>query len=298
MASVFPRLILSVAFFYSFYVYADAGSEPDVIRECSGKSITLDPGLLPDFYSGFEARVTESRRAFIPGDEGSCKTVFGINKIEDDSVLVDVRSSSQVTEFELNNTVNVPVHELKTKKFLRKRNLVLLDEAFRYYELLEECRLLKTLGFSKISVLAEGADSLAGSASSVDHIDPADFHALKQKWRWLIFDLTGNRYVSESTNLISLGSKPGKQLLSSRVEQGIENFYSRSGFYPHVLILDQDGGNYSLVLDAVAEKYRPHVFYLNGGMDGYQNFVVRQNTILEQKKRINSRSASPCGSLN
>lgn len=301
MADVFLKFILAAAFFHGSYVYAGVytDTEPDAARECSGQSIMLDQiGLLPDFYSGFESHVLQSRRTVASGDENSCKVVSDVKEITGDSVLVDVSDSSQAADFGLNDVIGVPMHELKTKAFLRGRNLVLLDQAFRYYELIEECRLLKTLGFSKISVLAGGIGSLSGSPPTVGRIGAADFHALRQKWRWLVFDLAGSGYASASGNLVNLGTKINKQLFSSKVGQAIEDFRAVNGFYPYALILDRQGRDYPFVLGSIAEKYRSRVFYLDGGIAGYQDFVLQQNTILEQKKHIESRGSLPCGSLN
>lgn len=283
------KLFLMAACFYGSCVYGDVAD-----TECFGESISLDetPGSSLDFYARFESDVAESRKAANQDNSASCAVVSSINETSG-AVFVDVRKTPRNTDFAINDIINIPFHELRTKDFLKKADLVLFDDAFRFYELLEECESLKTWGFKHVSVFGGAVNSTSAPVSAADYIDPRDFYVLKQKWRWLVFDLSGN-HGPVSRNIIFLNPKLGKTVLVSEIKKGIESFRTMHGFDPHVLFMDQSGRNYSSIQDPIMEKNKRRFFYLIDGLSGYRNFVLQHYRIIEQKKHIDSKGSSPC----
>jgi hypothetical protein len=277
----------------------------DPLEECFGQPIDpageVELDQVPDFFGRFSNDVSMSRQNSNPKEDVSCLISGEIKELDGTEFLfVDLRRSSTRSRPVIHDAVSMPLHELKTKGYLKKRNLVLIDDGFRYFELLEECKTLIDLGFQRVSVLS-GHENIAlkpvGALESDDFIDAEEFYTLKQKWRWLVIDLTLDKYDAVSDNLIRMGPGQGDAALSSAIKRAIEVFYKKNSFYPNVLILDQDGTSYSRVRDAARRGYKSRIFYLKNGISGYRKFVLRHNTILAQKQKMQDRGTLPCGAL-
>jgi hypothetical protein len=297
MTDKLPKSILISTVFYALCSHAYAALDP--LEECFGQPIdpASEVGLnrVPDFFGQFSNDVRSSRQNSNPKEDGACLISSEIKEFDSaEFLLIDLRRSSPRLGPMSQDIVNMPLHELKTKEYLKKRNLVLIDDRFRYFELLEECKTLIDLGFQRVSVLSGGANIAhkpVEALGSDDFIDAEEFYILKQKWRWLVIDLTHDKYDAVSENLTRIDSGRDGAALSS----AIEAFYIKNSFYPNVLILDQDGTSYSRIRNAAKRGYKSRIFYLRNGISGYRKFVLRHNTILAQKQKMQDRGTLPCG---
>ena len=77
-------------------------------------------------------------------------------RIRSDFNLVDVRSPAEYGLFRIAGSINIPLHLVKTKGFLKKQTVVLVNEGRNTSELEKICGELKQSGFERVSVLGGG----------------------------------------------------------------------------------------------------------------------------------------------
>ena len=75
-------------------------------------------------------------------------------------VIVDVRRPESFEKIRIPQSINLPLYAIKTKLFLRNKQVVLVNEGFDYMALAEEARKLKQSGYS-VSNLIRGIKCLA-----------------------------------------------------------------------------------------------------------------------------------------
>ena len=70
--------------------------------------------------------------------------------------FVDVRSPAEYDRYHITGSINIPLHQVKTKEFLKKFPIVLVNDGRSTSELEKTCGELKQTGFDRVSVLEGG----------------------------------------------------------------------------------------------------------------------------------------------
>ena len=83
-------------------------------------------------------------------------------KLPVSKVLVDVRTKGKARTIPLNNPniINIPLHSIKQKTFLKTRPVVLVPIGAELRDLLLNCGELRTKGFKQVYVLQDGVTAL------------------------------------------------------------------------------------------------------------------------------------------
>jgi len=73
-------------------------------------------------------------------------------KKKQEIVLIDVRNREEFEKFRIPGSINIPLFAIKTKTFLKRKPLVLINEGESYRPLEQECKRLRDTGFT-VSIL-------------------------------------------------------------------------------------------------------------------------------------------------
>jgi rhodanese-related sulfurtransferase len=150
----------------------------------ASKSVQMKPTVFSQLQSGqLFKRGTRKRQtdcyisAKSAGKQFATKTVF----------LIDLRDGKAFQRYHIPGSLNMPAHTLKTKTFLKSRNLILVNEGHKYKMLETLCLNLREAGFSKVSILAGGlnqwqkqvAPLQSDLLAHLDEITPAQFFPVR-----------------------------------------------------------------------------------------------------------------------
>jgi len=196
--------------------------------------------------------------------------------------LIDIRESQAFQRYHIPGSLNIPRHTLKTKTFLKSKHLILLNEGHSTLETL--CLTLQQAGFQKISRLQGGLNQwlkqigpLPGSLIAQhnnNQITPAQFFKERNYQHWLVINIASpNQRLSPAVlNLSASNDNFIKQLT-----QAVTKRTKTTGTAPYILIISARGEAYPKVQAQHTDLL--NVFYLQGGIQSYQQFIQQQATM-------------------
>lgn len=215
----------------------------------------------------------------------------------EDIVMVDVRPEKEFISVHIPDSINIPLHLLKTKGHLKSQTVILISEGYARLELEEECHRLRPLGFTRLAILSGGLAAWQQSGSPLNGdpfaakklaIVPPQTFFLERPYRHrLVLDI-GSPPADAESNLIPESVRrpdnggPGfiaevKKLIA---EQDKESLHS-------VLLFTSNGQGY----EALAQRFKIAglwpIFYLQGGREGYKAFLDSQ-ALLRQPQKLST----------
>jgi rhodanese-related sulfurtransferase len=199
--------------------------------------------------------------------------------------LVDVRSPEEFERLRIPGSINLPLHAVKTKVFLKAQPFALVSAGCEWRDLESECKRLQLSGF-KPSILfgglvawqsqggpLEGDRLLVGTYREI----PAHlfFHE-KDYEKITVFDISP-KPIPEAKKLI-----PGTVHVKN-IESLLKLFKQNSPTYRTLVLFNESGEQYEKFDAALKKAGIPTAFYLKGGINGYRHFLG--NTALSWKSR-------------
>lgn len=193
----------------------------------------------------------------------------------------------------LHDVWNLSLHDLKTKKFLSDRNILLTGYYFSRVQAAEDCYILKAAGFKRIKQI-------------VGH--PEIFKKEKYRYQKNISDskneISGEDFLREYFNGRVLAITASNEVSHFLSSIGIRDFYNTndyntliqiitdknpSGLYPIVILSDSSGK----ALDEINHINMKSIFHLENAIDQLQK-SINSKTIVNEFKSITPRRQS-CG---
>jgi rhodanese-related sulfurtransferase len=202
---------------------------------------------------------------------------------KDKVILIDVRGSSEYERYRIPGSLNLPPFSIKSKAFLKGKNIVLINEGRSLSQLEKLCNRLKNHGFQRVGIMAGGlyawhrsrfpitGDGLA--ISKLNQIAPAELlSALDERdWRFIDLDnsLSSLADFMPLSDVIEYQSK--KNAFISSVNKAVKGFYGDrlSGF----IVVSKDGENYKAIERLLRLTDAGSVFYLSGGITELKRFL-------------------------
>lgn len=198
-------------------------------------------------------------------------------------LLVDIRPSAAFEKLRIPGSLNIPVFAIKEKTFLKKYDLVLVDEGYRCARIEEDCRYLRRAGFrlrlldGGLSVWGRKGGALEGdefARKALNRLSPLNFFPEKDCGNWVVLD-TSESARPESARLFSqyfpLPHAGGGTDFAARYEELLK----RESNTPctRIMIADERGERYEKLERIIGTTAFPDVFFLEGGMGGYRKFA-------------------------
>jgi rhodanese-related sulfurtransferase len=234
------------------------------------------------------------------------KVVFYKLKYKKGITLIDIRRPQDFKRLRIPASINIPLHFIKSKTFLKPTPVVLVHEGFGYSRLISECRRLKALGF-KISILDGGLPAwhrkggrLVGDLLALNEmldISPRQFLPESNYRNLLLIDVSPNRAAESIRTLphaVHLPDLMHSASLQKSMRQMIEA--RRSRLFQSILVFNNTGENYAAI-KLMMERKGIDAFYLQDGLSAYQKYL--KNLALSWKSRDRRTrtfsNCKPCG---
>ncbi|RKZ82282.1 MAG: hypothetical protein DRR19_20955 [Candidatus Parabeggiatoa sp. nov. 1] len=214
------------------------------------------------------------------GKQFAAKTAF----------LIDLRARQAFQRYRIPGSLNMPAHTLKTKTFLKSRNLILVNEGHNHKTLETLCLNLREAGFSNVSVLHGGLNQwrkqvapLQGdllAQRNLDEITPAQFFQVRDYAHWLVVKISPpNDKQQLSSELLNLSLSDNANAFVKQLTAAVAK-RTETGVSPYILIVSARGEHELKVKAMLRNTELMNVFYLQGGVYAYQQFIEQQAAML------------------
>jgi len=215
--------------------------------------------------------------------------------------LIDVRSDSEFSSFRIAGSINIPLHQIKTKEFLKKLPVVLVSEGRNTSQLEMACKELELSGFRNIAVLDGGLfawysdnrvlEGDVAEQANLNRMTAAELFEMRSSPSLTVIDISASGESKELKSWlpakvikISANSKSKSKYLA-RISSEILKLRKKSPQKKLLLISDDD-----VVYQQVDNKLRnakvsSGVLRLARGMNGYREHVEKQRLIWSRKEQ-------------
>ncbi len=217
----------------------------------------------------------------------SVKEAIELKKEDPRTLLVDVRGEERFKKIHIPDSINVVLHFIKTKDYLRNMHVILVNRGYGQDRLLRQAEQLNKTGF-ETAVLAGGLAAWSQQGRKLTGSDPAAQSILHTVDPSAFSAKDFSRYID-----ISLEETAGGSDLLSRAEH--LSVTSLDDLSALVAVIDQVGqspsdsvllfnrnGEYEL-LEGLPGKCETTIFFLQAGSEGYDKVLLQQQAILEPK---------------
>ncbi len=220
-------------------------------------------------------------------------------------LLVDVREAGAFAKFKIPGSINIPLHFVKVKPFLKKKTFILVNEGSRYGLLAEECRKLSETGFP-CSALYGGLTAWRDEGGTLegDHaawmrlgdIPAAVFFLEKEMEGWFMIDTSRKRAALSACLLpdavhVDVSGSPEQAV--SRLGEAASR--DRTDPFTRIIVFNEKGTDYDSVRFFAGKAGLKNVFYLEGGLEQYAAYLnQRRLAALPREGRL--KTTAGCGS--
>jgi len=197
--------------------------------------------------------------------------------------LIDVRNPEDFERLHIPGSLNIPLHAVKTKVFLKSFPLVLLNEGFHYSALQSECRQLTDLGF-KAFILDGGLPAWKREGSrlvgdpfalrDMKTVSPRVFLGEKNYGNMLVIDISPvqteiSRQLMPYSRHIPVSAEPDEWF--RKLNRIITDHKSRP--FLSVVVINETGDGYDGAYKKLADL-GVNAFFLQSGVAGYKKYLA------------------------
>jgi len=199
--------------------------------------------------------------------------------------LVDIRNPEEFEKVRIPGSINIPLHAVKTKNYLKLQPVVLVNNGYQYTLLEKECKNLKSKGF-KVKILKGGLNCwrqkgapFAGDVFAQKELNKVSSRAFYQEKNFgnqVVIDVSKKQNVETKRLLphaVHLPFSYKSKAKSSARFSGKLNRIAKKNPFISVLIFNEHGNGYEKVEKAIEKSGLNNVFYLKGGIKGYKRYL-------------------------
>ncbi len=227
--------------------------------------------------------------------------IFPVKQLLDDFrhnksiVLIDVRKEENFSTVRVPGSINIPLYAVKTKKILKDKTVILLNEGYNYDSLENECKKLQENGFSAkileggLTYWRDMGGVIEGDFFAQDvlnKIPPQAFFADRDYDDWLVVNVEKKGDAADDDSISFAAHIPYTDTnkdFATEIERMIEQ--RQSNGLPYLLIVDDNGENYSAIKQVLHKAKIANVYYLQGGLQEYKNFLQDQTSLLSPSRK-------------
>lgn len=237
----------------------------------------------------------------------SADAVLDQLKEKEKPVLIDIRNPDLFDRIRIPESVNIPLYAVKTKHYLKKRRIVLIDEGYEYSRLETECKKLKETGFHAFILFGGlNAWAMAGGRMEGDllalegmkKVFSRQFHLEKDYENHLTLCVTRGKEDSSfclASNAIRLRAFNEDSLRSAVLSNQIpgSGLQGKNAFRM-IVIAGEDGAGYEKAEKIIKKMKMMNVYYLDGGFMAYRQYLERVS-LSQQPKASRMKQQKKCG---
>ena len=222
------------------------------------------------------------------------------------AVLVDIRDPKEFANYRISGSLNINPQHMKTKSFLRDKQVILVNEGHSYASLEGLCHDLREKGFKQVAVLDGGLNAwrrevgpLAGEIHGqkiLNRISPSQFYRERKYSHWKLVDLEELEANQQTRTKESFEISNSSGTVESWKVTLVQAATTEEDPPPYLLVVTADGSGFDSFLTALQGTDLLHVYFLEGGRRGYERFLRSQQQMLTYRHRIPSRQG--CGGVN
>jgi rhodanese-related sulfurtransferase len=215
--------------------------------------------------------------------------------------LVDVRNREAYNKLRIPGSINVPFYAVKTKSFLKAGESVLINEGYAYSDLESTCLSLRKSGF-KVWILAGGLNAWVKSGlpleggglykRELNKVSAREFFVEKNYRHWTLINISSPKKKTSETlpGSVYLNKGNGGAFL-----KGFSKIMSQNQKDPLALamIYSDDGKDYEKVALILKKSRFKNIFFLQGGLEGYNNYLKQKVSLHKGKKIITREKKCP-----
>jgi rhodanese-related sulfurtransferase len=250
-----------------------------------------------------EAPDASKKKALSPNS--ACLVPFSaIDKLagQKDFSLVDVRSPAEYDRYHITGSINIPLHQVKTKEFLKKLSVVMVNDGRSTSELERTCGELKQAGFNRVSVLEGGMFAWRANKRTLEgdplaqvklnRMSPSELIDEHNRPNLYVIDVsTAGKYKDIYDWLpaknISVPFKP-KGGSITRIATIISQQHKKSPKSIPLLIADNNDAYDRMDEDLRKSGVASVVLLLDGGIQGYREHLKKQSAIWSEQNKVRS----------
>jgi len=262
-----------------------AENQPFVSEYACDKSSSVEEINSAPAVSLTELGRGDIQKCFVDKDE-----VLSLFYTDKRAILIDIRNSNEYSKFHIKNSLNIPLHAIKTKQFLSDMTLVIIDEGRVSGGIEQACMELRRSGFNVsalkggLSSWAQGKGALEGDLFTVRNLNIMSQDELfddKQFEEWVLFDFTKDG-VSDLKRFFHHANVVEKKKNENKFIKDVDFLFKafngkRSNVA--VLVITQDGRNYDGLSSIIERSGVENVFFLEGGLAAYKKYMLSQSAI-------------------
>jgi hypothetical protein len=206
----------------------------------------------------------------------------------------------------VSGSLSIPAYQIKAKRFLRGKKLLLLGEGHSYGELEHLVQALRGAGHEEVAIVEGGLAAWHQEVGLVDGVVPAgrlatvspqDYSRERQYEHWKVAfiqrgDLPdGLRLLSSDPAVISIDAEPAE--IRSRL--GELAAAGEGGLRGLVLIASRDGERYARVRAIMKGSGLWNLFFLEGGLQAYARYLDRSHAMQSRHGAKAKMRPTSCG---
>jgi rhodanese-related sulfurtransferase len=221
----------------------------------------------------------------------SAESVFQKIKRKQKIILVDIRKPGEFERISIPGSINISLHFIKSKAFLKLKSLVLVNTGYPNSQLEKECKRLRNNGF-KVSILTGGIISwhrkggpLKGDLLALNEytkISPRIFFQEKDYSDRIVLDVS-KEHTRASKELIPYAIHI--PFFNNLNLDDLRTAAVNKADITYFLIFNENGDQYEKIEKIMQKKGLENTFYLTGGLNAYEKYV--QHLVLSRQSRDN-----------
>lgn len=219
-------------------------------------------------------------------------------------ILIDVRDSLSYNSFNIPGSINMPLYTIKTRNFLRSKEVIIVAAGYDSSSLEDELYNLKRSGY-RVLILKGGINSWMRRGFKVSTTLDSELEANQIVSRELfkerdftdliIIDASTAQGISgywlpTSHHIPFVKGADYKKILKSALSSGgKERNYN-------LLIFNANGEGYEEIEKSLKGTDYNNIFYLYGGLKEYKEFLKKQTQMLYPAESVKKLKSKKCGS--
>lgn len=223
------------------------------------------------------------------------------------TLLIDVRSHAAFEKFRIPGSMNIPLHALKAKPFLKDKPLILINKGFEYLSLERECLRLQEIGFKQVKILKGGLNAWKANGGPIEgdvfalrnlnRVPPGTYFREMNNEGMLTIDVSdpeGEKSRSFIPASIVIPFKATDHTFPERLKKAIRDHGIPS--MTSILIFNGTGAGYERIEKQIRDNGIANIFVLENGLQGYEKFLHEQALIRRPREHATKtvKTCSTC----